>query len=145
MILTDEQRGVATGIFSMSIAAGLAVGPIIVKFSGATNYSSFLISAAMVLISYFCVSGIKDKTEINLSSAKIPVMQFFKDNPRSFMTRFFLDLQTYILLVCTVIFGVKIGLSYEAAGLLITAFMLSGVFDVVVGFLLKKNQPLQND
>jgi MFS family permease len=57
------------------------------------------------------------------------------------MTRFFLDFQTYLLLTFTVIFGRKIGLSYELAGLLITAYMSTGFFDVFVGFLLQKTSP----
>lgn len=141
ILLTNEQRGVATGLFSMVIALGTAIGPIIVKFSGATNYSSFLISAALVLSSYAMVSFLKTDAAINIDSKKIPLKKFFKKNPRCFMTRFFLDFLICSLMIFTVIFGTKIGLSYEASGLLITSFMITGFFDVWVGFALKKFNP----
>jgi MFS family permease len=141
IILKNEQRAIATGIFSMAISAGIALGPVIVSFSGAHNYISFLISAALVLLSYFCISKIKNSAPPKITSEKIPLKTFFKNNPRCFMTRFFLDFQTYCVLTFTVIFGVRTGLSYESAGLLVTSYMASGFFDVWVGFVLKKTSP----
>lgn len=141
ILLSDEQRGVATGIFSMTISAGIALGPVIVKLTGAQNYASFIVSAILVIASYLCISQIKNADKIDLSAKRIPLIEFFKNNPRCFMARFFLDFQTYMLLVFSVVYGVKIGFSYEAAGLLITAFMVSGFFDVWVGFALKKFSP----
>ena len=141
ILLSNEQRGIATGIFSMIIAGGMAIGPIIVKFSGAENYSSFVISAALVVASYLCISFLKKSPPPQISSQKISLKEFFNNNPRCFVTRFFLDFLSYSLLIFTVIFGSRIGLSYEAAGLLITAFMATGFFDVWVGFALKKISP----
>jgi MFS family permease len=141
ILLSDEQRGVATGIFSMTISAGIALGPVIVKLTGARDYGSFIVSAILVLSSYLCISKIKNADSIDLSAKRIPLIDFFKNNPRCFVARFFLDFQSYMLLVFSVVYGVKIGLSYEAAGLLITAFMVSGFFDVWVGFALKKFSP----
>ncbi len=141
IILKDEQRGVATGIFSMTISLGLALGPVIVSFSGAHNYYSFLISAALVLLSFFSISFLKKSSPPEITSKIIPLKEFFKKNPRCFVSRFFLDFQTYSILTFTVIFGTRIGLSYEAAGLLITSYMASGFFDVWVGFILKKTSP----
>ncbi len=141
ILLTDEQRGIATGIFSMIVSAGLATGPVIVNFVGASNYLPFFISAILVLISYFCISLLKNSPQPEIESKKIPLKDFFRRNPSCFMTRFFLDFQTYILLIFTVVFGVNLGLTYEAAGLLISAYMASGFFDVWVGFVLKKVSP----
>ena len=140
MILKNHQRGVAIGIFSMLISAGFAIGPIIVRFCGAENYLSFLISSLLVFLSFFLLKHLPVASS-NVESRHIPLKEFFKHNPRAFMTRFFLDFQTYLLLTFTVIFGRKIGLSYELAGLLITAYMSTGFFDVFVGFLLQKTSP----
>ncbi len=141
ILLSDEQRGVATGIFSMTISAGIALGPVIVKLTGAHSYISFMASAILVISSYLCISKIKNADALDLSAKRIPLVDFFKKNPRCFVARFFLDFQSYMLLVFSVVYGVKIGLSYESAGLLITAFMVSGFFDVWVGFALKKFNP----
>ncbi len=141
IMLSDEQRGIATGIFSATIALGLAAGPLIVKFSGATNYTSFIISALLVLASYALIYKIKVEKTVSLSEEKISLKEFFTQNPRCFVARFCLDFQSYFLLIFTVIYGRKINLSYELSGLLITAFMVSGFFDIVVGFILKKANP----
>ncbi len=143
ILIDNKRRGIALGIFSMLLSFGIAIGPLVVKFSGAKNYLSFLISAALSLASFFCLKLIEQKGKIIVSSERIGLKEFFKNNPRIFLARFFLDFQTYILLTLTVIFGIKIGLSSEAAGLLITAYMASGFFDVWVGFALKKMKPYQ--
>lgn len=141
MLLKNKQRGIAMGIFSMLISAGIAFGPVIVRFSGAENYLSFLISAFLAILSYLCLIPLKHTAQPKIESQRIPLKDFFKKNPRCFLGRFFLDFQTYLLLTFAVVFGSKVGLSYEAAGLLITAYMASGFFDVFVGFLLKKISP----
>ncbi|MDX2083231.1 MAG: MFS transporter [Rickettsiales bacterium] len=143
ILLKDKQRGVATGIFSMLISAGVALGPVIVSFSGAENYLSFVISAVLTLTSFSVLLLAKTTANPRLESERISLTEFFKTNPRIFLSRFFLDFQTCSLVFFSVIFGIKIGLSYELAGLLISAYMASGFFDVVVGFLLKKFNPYQ--
>ena len=141
MLLKTHQRGVGLGIFSMLISAGIAIGPIIVKFSGADNYRSFVVSATLAAISLICLEPLKNHPRPKLHSRRISLKEFFKTNPRAFLARFFLDFQTYLLLTLTVIFGAKVGLTFEAAGLLISAYMASGFFDVWVGFALKKWNP----
>lgn len=141
ILLEHGRRGVALGIFSMVIATGIAIGPVIVKFTGAASYLSFIASAALTVISYYCLKPLEHRSKPRLIPQRISIMDFFRKNPRVFLARFFLDFQTYLLLTFSVIFGVRIGLSYEAAGLLITAYMASGFFDVLVGFALKKYSP----
>ncbi len=143
ILVENKQRGVALGIFSMTISAGIALGPLIVKLSGAENYLSFVISAGLAIGSFLCLSPLKDVPHPQLESRRISLVDFFKTNPRISLARFFLDFQTYLLLTFSVIFGAKIGLTYEAAGLLISAYMASGFFDVWVGFALKKWNPYQ--
>jgi MFS family permease len=138
MFFTPEQRGVGLGIFSLVLAFGLGTGPLIVSFSGANSYSSFLISAALVVASFYCLLPLHKQPKINIESKRIPLLQFLKNNPRCFLGRFFLDFQTYLLFTFTVIYGRSIGLSYEAAGLLITSYLVSGICDLGVGFMLKK-------
>lgn len=143
MLLTDEQRGIGLGIFSMLISAGIALGPVVIKFTGAQNYSSFAIAAFLTIFSFFCLLPLGKKSPPILDSKRIALRSFFRKNPRIFLARFFLDFQSYVLLTFTVIFGVKIGLSYEIAGLLISAYMASGFCDLMVGFFLKKWNPYQ--
>lgn len=141
IILENHQRGVATGLFSMAISAGIALGPVVVSMIGADNYLSFVASAGLTIISFLCLRPLAHSAQPVLESKRIPLKEFFKNNPCAFVTRFFLDFQTYLLMTFTVIFGIKIGLTYEAAGLLLTSYAASGFFDVWVGFALKKISP----
>lgn len=141
ILLENHQRGVAIGIFSMVISAGLALGPVIVSFSGADDYRSFIISSMLVICSFALLRPLRKATPPQVESQVVHLRDFYKTNPCAFLARFFLDFQTYLLATFTVIFGTKIGLSYEAAGLLISAYMASGFFDVIVGFLLKRTSP----
>lgn len=140
-LLSNDKRGIGLGIFSLSIAAGIAFGPIIVNKFGAESYSSFIISAILTISSFQVIARIKKNHDLEIESRYINLIEFLKHNPRCFLARLFLDFQNYFLIVFTVIFGKKIGFSAEKSGLLISAFMASGFFDVYVGFLLKKYSP----
>lgn len=141
ILIEETQRSVALGIFSLVIAVGIGIGPVIAKITGATNYLTFIISASFTIISYLCLSSLKHLSNIDLDANKIRLKEFFKDNPHNFLARFFCDFQTFLLLTLSVIYGKKLGLSYEKSGILISAFAFSGFFDIVVGFLLKKINP----
>ena len=138
ILLESHRRSVALGIFSMVLASGLAVGPMLVRLIGAENYNSILLSGFFTIISFFALIPMKSSSRVHVGSKRIPLLQFFKNNPRCFLARFFLDLQTYITLTLTVVFGTHLGFTFEQAGLFITAYMISGFSDVWVGFALKK-------
>ena len=138
-ILTgNKNRSVVLGCFSLVISSGLAVGPVIVSFSGAESYLSFVISAAITLASFFCLGSLKKSAQPQIESNRISLKEFFKTNPRCFLGRLFLDFQTYLLMTMTVVFGKKIGLSPEASGILISAYLASCFADLLAGFILKK-------
>ncbi len=138
MLSDRKNRSVILGFFSLAISLGLAVGPVIVRFLGATNYLSFIVSALLVALSVLCLQPLKEHNQVQVEAKKISLREFFKTNPRCFLGRFFLDFQTYFLMTGSVLFGHEIGLTPEASGLLITAYLLSCFVDVIAGFLLKK-------
>ncbi len=142
--LNQQNRGLGVAFFSTAISLGLALGPILVKFLGATNYVAFTLSSSLILLAMLVLLPIKNHIYSNLSNFdgtnKITLKSFWQKNKQCFLARFFLDFQTYTLMTCTVIFGKSIGFSAENAGLLITAYMSSTIFDIVAGFLLKKYQ-----
>ena len=141
MFLNNEERGIGLGIFSALISGGVAFGPVIVKFSGSENYLSFIISALLVLSASLCLNPLKKQLQPQINSQRISLKKFFKKNPNSFFSRFFLDFTTYTILSLAVVFGAGLGFSNESSGLLITAYMASGYFDIFVGFMLKKISP----
>ena len=137
-IIDNQNRSIITGIYSATVSAGIAFGPIIVKISGANSYSSFLIAALLMVLSFNVLLLINRHEINNIQLEKISLLEFLKNNPRAVLARFFLDAQCYSLLIFSVVFGKKIGFTSENSGLLITAFMMSGFFDIFVGFIMKK-------
>ena len=138
LFLSDEERGLGIGIFSALISGGLAFGPLIVKLFGAENYLTFVISALTVLGASFCLNPLKKELQPQINSERISMIKFLKKSPNSFFSRFFLDFTTFSILSLAVVFGTGIGFTNENSGLLITAYMTSGFFDIFVGFMLKK-------
>ncbi|NBX52237.1 MAG: MFS transporter [Proteobacteria bacterium] len=136
--LKNDERGLGLGIFSALISAGVACGPLIVNISGANNYNSFIISALLVQCASICLNPLKKYNPPIISADRISLIKFYKKNPNSFYSRFFQDFISYIILGLSVVFGSSIGFSNETSGLLITAYMASGFFDIVVGLMLKK-------
>ena len=141
ILLKNNHRGVGIGLFSMIISFGNASGPVIVKLLGANNIYSFIASAILTIGSFCCLLPLKKLPPKIANPTRISLGHFYKKNPQCFLARFFMDFQAYTLKGFTVIYGVSLGYSYENAGLLITAYYASGFFDLVVGFLLKKNKP----
>ena len=140
-LVDNKQRGTVIGIFSMLISAGLAIGPLIVNFSGAENYLSFIISGILSFLSLVAMLLFKTKSTFTINNQNIPIKTFFKNNPLLSFARFFLDFQTFCLISFTVVFGNKIGLSFEKSGILISSYMASGFSDVIIGIMLRKYNP----
>ena len=137
-IISDKNRGMMAGIYSMLISIGLALGPLLVKYFGASGYSSFIISASIIFAAFLIIKNLSSTAKLEINSSKIPFRDFFKKNPRCFLGRFFFDFISFSILGFSVVFGRKLGFSAEDSGLLITAFMASFIFDVITGILLKK-------
>jgi len=137
-LVTTEDRGVALGIFSALISLGVAFGPVLVKIFGAESYFSFLCSALLVLGAFLAIIPLRLHINFSINNQRISLKEFYQKNPNNFWSRFFLDFSTYVIVSLSVVFGTSIGLSPESSGLFITAYMASGFFDIIVGFILKK-------
>ena len=78
-LVDNQQRGTVIGIFSMLISVGLAIGPLIVNFSGATNYLSFIISGILSFLSLVAMLLFKTKSTFTINNQNIPIKTFFKN------------------------------------------------------------------
>ncbi len=140
-LVHDKNRSIILALTTTIFCGGFIGGSFVVKYFGALNYTSFLLSSSFIALSILILILIKDTRPKTIDSQRIGFYDFFKHNPRVALAKFLLDLQNFCLITLTVIFGVKIGLSAENAGLLIAAFMASGMCDLYAGFLVKKYNP----
>ncbi|MBP7710819.1 MAG: MFS transporter [Rickettsiales bacterium] len=141
MIVENKNRSVVLALFSTVLCGGITVGPILVKIFGIETHRIFAISASFIFLAFLALLPLYKVQPDQIESERISLKKFFKENPRCFLTRIFFEIQCDCILVFGVIFGVKIGFKSEDAGLLTSAFMLSGLFDILLGFLIKKNNP----
>jgi len=137
-IINDKNRSVILALTTTVFCGGFSFGSLIVKFLGTENYLSFLLSSALIAVSILALILIKNTIPEKIDSQRISFREFFKHNPRIALSRFLLDFQNSCIVCLTIVFGVKIGLTPENAGLLIAAFMSSGFCDLYAGFLVKK-------
>lgn len=137
-LIHDKNRSIILALTTTIFCCGFIAGSFIVKFTGAENYLSFLLSSGFIAFSILTLLLIKNTHPRNIDSQRIGFYEFFKHNPRIALAKLLLDLQNFCLVALTVVFGVKIGLTPEDAGLLIGAFMASGFCDLYAGFLATK-------
>lgn len=141
MVTTNNHRSMILAMSSTMICAGFALGPIVVKIIGAGQYLLFIISAILILLSCFSLLLIKNH-QPKLDEEKADYWQIIKTHKNSFIARFLLDLQIIVIILFTVIYGLKNGLSAENSGILVSAFMLVGLADFFIGWMIK-NKELQ--
>jgi MFS family permease len=141
MIIDNKNRSVILALFSTVLCGGISLGPILVKIFGIEKNTIFIISASFIFLAFLVLLPLRKTKHDEIDSNRISFKKFFKENPRCFLARIFFEIQCDCILVFGVIFGVKIGFKSEDAGLLTSAFMLSGLFDILLGFLIKKNNP----
>lgn len=138
---TNNHRSMVLALNSTMICAGFALGPVVVKMFGAGNYLSFIISAILVVVSCFALFAIVNY-QPKLDEEKVDHWQIIKTHKISFIAKFLLDLQMAVVILFTVIYGIKSGVSAENSGILVSVFMLIGLADFLIGWMIK-NKELQ--
>jgi MFS family permease len=141
MITTNNHRSMILALSSTMLCAGFALGPILVKIVGAGQYLLFVVAAILALASCFSLLIIKNH-QPKLNDEKADYWQIIKTHKNSFIARFLLDLQVAVVILFTVIYGLKNGLSAENSGILVSVFMLIGLADFFIGWMIK-NKELQ--
>lgn len=137
-LLDNKNRSVILALATTLFCTGYGTGSLIVKFLGAQNYLSVMLSGLLIFSSALILLFAKKTEPQKIDSQRIGFKAFFKHDPRATMARFFIDFMAGCIIFLTVAFGVKIGHTPENSGLLISAFMLSGFCDLYAGFMVKK-------
>jgi MFS family permease len=141
IVTTNNHRSMVLALNSTMICAGFALGPVVVKIVGAGHYLLFIISAILVVASCFILFFISNH-QPRLDEEKVDYRQIIKSHKISFIAKFLLDLQMAVVILFTVIYGIKSGLSAENSGILVSVFMLIGLADFLIGWMIK-NKELQ--
>lgn len=137
-LLHDKNRSIVLALTTTVFCIGFACGSLIIKNLGAQNHAPFLISSGFIVFSILSLLLVKNSAPQQIHAQRIGFIEFFRQAPNIAIARFALEFQNVCIVALTIIFGVKIGLTPENAGLLIAAFMASGFCDLYAGFLVQK-------
>ncbi len=137
-LATTSNRSIILALITTTLCVGFICGSFVVKYFGALNYVCFALSSLSILVSAAIFLLIHKTKPREIDSQRIGIIEFFKHNPRIALAKLLIDLQMGCIVTLTVIFGNKIGISAENAGLLIGAFMASGMCDLYAGFMVQK-------
>jgi MFS family permease len=139
-MVQDKNRSIIVALSSTVFCVGFAIGPFLVKFIGANNYSSFVFSSSLTLASLLILSFAKFSQPKKIDSNKIKIKEFVKNTPHAAFARFLNEAMIASIIFLAIIFGAKLNYSFENSALFISCFMVSGFFDVYAGLLLRKNK-----
>lgn len=139
IVIKNKIRAMIIAASSTAVCIGFTIGPIIVKFVGASHYLVFILSSICILSSCLILLPIRQAEPKLIPHIRLKLVTFIKHNPRIILVRFLTDLQCGTIIFFTVIYGVQNNLSAENAGLLISIFSAVGVFDFLIGFIIKQS------
>ena len=138
-LVNNRYRGLLIGAFSMIISFGLVIGPAIVSLTSADNYFNFVLSAFLLLLSYYILQYFCHTKLPEISEQKyLPLKELISKHPNLASGRFFLDFICFSFVSFVVVFATKKSLTPEQGCLFYAAFSLSGILDLIVGILLVK-------
>ncbi len=136
-LIADKNRSIVLALTASIFCLGFMAGSAMVKIFGALNHICLIVSSILTLASGLLMLLVHDTSPKNVDSDHIKLKEFAAKLPNETLARFLLDFQAGCVILLGVVFGTKINLSVENSGLLIAAFMASGIFDLYAGVLTK--------
>ena len=136
-LVSDRNRSIIVALISSIFCTGFVAGSSIVKIFGALNHTCLVISTAFIILAGILLLLTRGSFPETLDSDHVNIKMLIEKAPNESLARFLLDFQAGCVIFLGVLFGTKIGLKAEDAGLLIAAFMASGILDLYAGVLAK--------
>ena len=139
VMVNNENRSKINGLINVIVLLGIAISPIILKFTSAKSYFIFGLCGILNIINLISYSKLKTQYK-NISFIKnLQLVKFVKELPYVFLSKIFLEFLGATLFVFTVIYANSKGYSYENAGLLLSLYCISGlIFSYATGYLYNK-------
>lgn len=138
-IATDRNRGTLIGIYSALIAAGFAIGPLIIQVMGTTGWGPFVAGAAMMSSAALPLIAARRTIPAIAHAHAASVIRFFGRSP----TAMYAALCYGAMEICTAsilpVYAVRTGSTEAEATLLMAAWGLGNLLLVpVVGWIADK-------
>jgi len=135
-IAKEQTRGRVVGLYSMALAAGFTLGPLVLAQTGSEGWLPFLVSAAMIaasgaplLFAHSFVPAMQDQSSVRL-------LAFLWLAPVAMLANFAAAAADSALITFLPLYSIDLGLTETRALYLITAMGLGGIAcQVPIGWL----------
>jgi MFS family permease len=121
-------KGFVVSIYSASLAIGVALGPVILQFIGNSRAIAFTTSAVITLLALIPVLFARAKAPVMKASERPRICFVIRTGKYVMFSALVGGISFWGLPSFLTIYGMDAGLSFEQASLLITMFMLGGLF-----------------
>ena len=128
-------RGRVVGIYATCISATFAVGPAIVGWVGIEGYAAFAIGAAILFLATLPISMVSVPAR-KADHEHVPMLRFLPKAPLLLTAIYAHAVFDGGMLGFLSIYGVRTGMSFESAALLLTVLSISNVlFQIPIGWI----------
>jgi MFS family permease len=129
-------RGRIVGLYGSLISGSFGVGPAIVGWVGIHGYTAFAIGAAILVVSAFPISLVRDRHDRNIESPHGSIWSFIPKAPFLLGAIVIHAMFDGAMLGFLAVYGVRSGLSVEQGAFLITALACGNVFfQIPIGWI----------
>jgi MFS family permease len=128
-------RGRVVGIYATCMSATFGVGPVIIGWVGIEGYAAFTIGAVVLFLAIIPISLVSVPAD-HAEREHVSMLRFLRKAPLLLTAIYVHAIFDGGMLAFLSIYGVRNGMSLEAAALLVTAWSLGNVFfQVPIGWI----------
>ncbi len=135
-LAAEKSRGRIVGLYSSALAAGFALGPVLLAETGTIGWTPFLVSAALIALSaapLFLARSVKPKAS---DKSSVRLFAFLLLAPVAMLANFMCAAVDTALITFLPIYGISMGLEESIALYMVTAMGLGGIMSQVpIGWL----------
>ncbi len=130
-----HRRGTIMGLYTTSFAAGLAVGPSILPFTGTEGNAPFLVAIAFFLVATLPVGLVGARAPTLERPAQIPVLAFLVAIPAATLAALVYGAIETAAMGLLPVYALRSGLGATTGAVLVTIFALGNVgFQLPIGY-----------
>ena len=126
-LAVEKSRGRIVGLYSSALAAGFALGPVLLAETGTVGWLPFIVSAAMIALSAVPLFLAKPVTQKAEDQSSVRLFAFLLFAPAAMLANFMTAAADSALITFLPIYGISMGLEENIALYMITAIGLGGI------------------
>jgi len=127
----EKSRGRIVGLYSSALAAGFALGPVLLAQTGTVGWTPFLVSAALIALSASPLCLAKSVRPETPDQSSVRLFAFMLLAPVAMLANFMCAAVDSALITFLPIYGISMGLEKNIALYMVTALGLGGIISQI--------------